>query len=128
MYKYISLTWTLIISHPLSTRSSHEQKLHSVLPNCFKFSFFNRVVSAWNSLSNFVISAQNPVLFCEKIVVLVLQPWLLIHNVTIVITSLGLLRLSPLVVLTIAFYFYSWDEPSTSCSHPFHTAKNTWLK
>ena len=118
MYKYISLTWTLIISHPLSTRSSHEQKLHSVLPNCFKFSFFNRVVSAWNSLPNFVISAQNPVLFCEKIVVLVLQPRLLIHNVTIVITMFRFVAFVPFGCTHYCFFIFI---PGMSLVPPAHT-------
>ena len=49
----------------LRTRFSHNQKLQIQFcqTNGFMFSFFNRVVPAWNSLPNFVISAQNPVLF-----------------------------------------------------------------
>ena len=68
-YKYIN-GFTDVDIHYFSpgclrTRSSHNQKLQiqSCHSNCFMFSFFNRVVPAWNSLPNFVISAQNPVLF-----------------------------------------------------------------
>ena len=68
-YKYINGFTDVDIHYflpgSLRTRSSHNQKLQiqSCHTNCFMFSFFNRVVPAWNSLPNFVISAQNPVLF-----------------------------------------------------------------
>ena len=62
-YKYIN-GFTDVDMHYFSsglclrTRSSHNQKLQIQL-----FSFFNHVVLAWNYLPNFVISAQNPILF-----------------------------------------------------------------
>ena len=60
-YKYIN-GFTDVDSHYFSIQLQPEVT-DSVLPNCFMFSFFNRVVLAWNCLSNFGISAQNPVLF-----------------------------------------------------------------
>ena len=52
-------------SHFLRTRSHNDSKLqvHFCRTNYFLFSFFNRVVTSWNSLPNFVVSAQNPNLF-----------------------------------------------------------------
>ena len=102
--KMTELMWTLIINflpaHYLRTRSSHNQKLQ--IQFCL---LYLRRIHFLFLLLFFLLR----ILFCLKIFVPVLQPWLLIANA--------------LVVLVTAFSFVfeiSLHTSSASCSHPFH--------
>ena len=52
------------------------------------------------------------ILFCLKNICLCITTLAINSTALYVITSLDLLRLSSLVVLTICFYSYFWDEPT----------------
>ena len=88
------------------TRANHDYKLYVkvTIINCYKYSFFIRIVNVWNNLPKDVVDAGSLTLFCDR-----LRIYMNINSVTIANTVVSMQMMFLILGLSFEIFFSVHD-------------------